>query len=1106
MITPNLEQAWQQTSQAFALLDVEGRIRHANPAFCLLFGYAQQELEGQSIDIIAPPLPLQAPRQQDIVRDIDLSRPFQGEVHRIAKDGREVIAMLHCSAMGDPAGTIIGYVLSYTDIADRKAMELALQQANEQLSLALNASQLSLWDMDIRRDHASIDARWARMLGYAERAVEQRASSMFADVHPEDYPRVYQAIMAAIHGETSRFQEEFRYRNATDGWTWIRCIGKVVSRNQQGMALRAIGTSQDITDRKHNEAQIIQAAHHDWLTGLPNRFALTCHLATALARAQRNQTLVAVCMIDLDDFKPVNDTWGHEAGDRLLRDLARRLQSLLRKTDFVGRLGGDEFVVVMEDLQEVDTLHQLSFAMQRLHQAVESPFAIENGVDAEVGMTVGVALYPHDGAEPDALMRQADAAMYQAKQHKSTRRSWWHMAADETEYHNEPIDHFEVYGKEAGRLLLKTRQLIATAVNSYISRFYQHDSPDSQEALIFSSLRTSEQQQLQAAHRDFLLNLLAPDSQAEHIRQDGQKLGRIHGLVGVTPPMLVQSVELFRRQFSEQLQRALLPIRQRYRLVEIVDRRLQEQLHAQLEAAAQVQSRYLESLSLPMSHQGSLWADAVNSELEHLGSLPGVQAVLLMRLMSNGVFVPENCRGPLGLAVADLLQTPGKEAVIDPNSPRGQGLSAVAWRSGQICTTASYGHDQRYSIWHQQAEAMRVRSTMSIPVRNQDGLTVAVLSFFGAYPNQFESASMRQFAQGLQHRWDLTLAACTKPAAAIQQNMAIALRERLFAGGLTMYLQPLVDLQQGQVVKVEALARLEQADGQLVAPGIFLPLLGDSDLDHLFRLGLDKALSQLTDLDRCGLDIDISLNIAPSTLQDENCPQWVAEALARHGVAAHRLSLQLLETEDIAPQAQDRAIERLRQIGIKLVMDDLGSGYSSLQRLSALPFDTIKIDQSLTLNLRKTPLPSLALIRAILKLGQVLERQVVVEGLEDIGMLEAAGILGATLGQGYSLARPMAQHSFIAWQGQFGLPARQGYISSYLGALAQHWLYTQPAQNRRRPALADCPLHAFLLRQADLPSQVLRWHVACQQEEEAEEEAGQQLMQWLVGRMLKESV
>lgn len=1103
MNVPNFQQALQQTSQAFAILDAESCIAYANPAFCDLFAYPLHALLGQPIKLIIPPDAIDGVCHRGIANDIAPDRPFQGEVRRIARDGRSISAMLHCSVLCDATGKTEGYVLSYTDIADRKATELALQQANEQLSLALDASQLSLWDMDILQDSASVDARWARMLGYPAMAQKVRATSMLAALHPDDYQRVYQACMAVLSGKQARFQEEFRYRNAVGAWLWIRCTGKVVSRNQQGIALRAIGTSQDITERKNSEALIINAAHHDWLTSLPNRFSLTSHLAAALARAQRRNKLVAVCMIDLDDFKPVNDTWGHQAGDLLLQELAQRLQCLLRKTDFVARLGGDEFVVVMEDLPEENALPQLEAALKRLHQAVESPFRLGNGIEAEVGMTVGLSLFPHNGIEPDALMRQADAAMYQAKQHKSGRRRWWRMVSEEAGYPQEESSHFEVYGDEASRLLRKSGRLIQTATDTYIQRFYGQEHPERAELTILASLGQAEQEGLQHQHRQFLLQILSPDMQAEQISRDSHQLGYTHSLVGVTPVMLVQSVELFRRTFSEQLNLALLPIRQRYRLLEIVDRRLQDQLHAQLEAGAQVQSQYLESVSLPMPQHGTLWADAVSSELEQLGKLPGIQAVLLMRLMSNGIFVPENSRGPMGERVANRLQLPGSEAVVDPTSVRGQGLTAVAWRSGRICSSASYGQDQRYATWHQQAGAVQIRATMSIPVRNQEGLAVAVISLFGAYPNQFESASMQQFAQGQQHRWELMLAASTKPAAAIQQNLAIALRERLFTGGLTMYLQPLVDLKSGKVVRVEALARLLQADGQIISPGVFLPLLGNADLDHLFRLGLDKALSQLAELDQHGLQIDISLNIAPSTLQDEDCPQWVADALVRHGVAPHRLSLELLETEDIAPQAQDRAIERLRRTGIKLAMDDLGSGYSSLQRLSTLPFDTIKIDQSLTLNLRKTPLTSLALIRAILQLGQDLEHQVVVEGLEDRGMQEAACILGATLGQGYSLARPMAQQDFIRWQQQFQLPPADGVITSYLGALAQHWLYTQSSQTHRKQALEHCPLQHFLLRQPAASANALQWHAACHQQAD-HAAASQQLTDWLVKQMLLE--
>jgi PAS domain S-box-containing protein len=227
---------------------------------------------GAAIKLIIPPDAIDGVCHRGIANDIAPDRPFQGEVRRIARDGRSISAMLHCSVLCDATGKTEGYVLSYTDIADRKATELALQQANEQLSLALDASQLSLWDMDILQDSASVDARWARMLGYPAMAQKVRATSMLAALHPDDYQRVYQACMAVLSGKQARFQEEFRYRNAVGAWLWIRCTGKVVSRNQQGIALRAIGTSQDITERKNSEALIINAAHHDWLTSLPNRF------------------------------------------------------------------------------------------------------------------------------------------------------------------------------------------------------------------------------------------------------------------------------------------------------------------------------------------------------------------------------------------------------------------------------------------------------------------------------------------------------------------------------------------------------------------------------------------------------------------------------------------------------------------------------------------------------------------------------------------------------------------------------------------------------------------------------------------------------------------
>ncbi len=193
-----------------------------------------------------------------------------------------------------------------------------------------------------------------------------------------------------------------------------------------GHALDKLDAKQRIECMQEQEAQ---RARHDVLTGLHNRLALSEFLPLALARGQRNGTAVAIGMIDLDGFKQVNDTYGHEAGDRLLQQLGQKLSALLRKTDYVARLGGDEFVVVLEGLEVAQATTQVEVVLKTLHTVVESPFLVNEQASAMVGMTVGVSLYPHDGMDVGTLLKRADMAMYHAKQNKKTREKWWFFAS-----------------------------------------------------------------------------------------------------------------------------------------------------------------------------------------------------------------------------------------------------------------------------------------------------------------------------------------------------------------------------------------------------------------------------------------------------------------------------------------------------------------------------------------------------------------------------------------------------------------------------------------------------------------------------------------------------
>ncbi|MGH2873245.1 MAG: diguanylate cyclase domain-containing protein, partial [Solirubrobacteraceae bacterium] len=169
----------------------------------------------------------------------------------------------------------------------------------------------------------------------------------------------------------------------------------------------------DITERRRSEAQLSHLAYHDVLTGLPNRTRVEQELDRSLARARRAGSSVALMFVDLDDFKGVNDRFGHAAGDRLLASVATRLRGALRDADVIARQGGDEFLVLVADLVD-DPVRAADRVGAKLLDALCEPFVIA-GAEVRTGASIGVSLYPDDAADTEALMRHADAAMYRAK-------------------------------------------------------------------------------------------------------------------------------------------------------------------------------------------------------------------------------------------------------------------------------------------------------------------------------------------------------------------------------------------------------------------------------------------------------------------------------------------------------------------------------------------------------------------------------------------------------------------------------------------------------------------------------------------------------------------
>ena len=183
--------------------------------------------------------------------------------------------------------------------------------------------------------------------------------------------------------------------------------------------------------RLHAEAA--KLSMHDTLTGLPNRMALRQRLEDALERARRNGTEVAVGYMDLDDFKQVNDRLGHAAGDKLLREVARRWSARMRSNDVLARLGGDEFVMVIADIDPASAHEELAAVLQRIENAAAEPLRLTATRQVRIQLTMGVARFPADGADMDSLLRKADAAMYQLKQRKATRETWWQLGVSTSE-------------------------------------------------------------------------------------------------------------------------------------------------------------------------------------------------------------------------------------------------------------------------------------------------------------------------------------------------------------------------------------------------------------------------------------------------------------------------------------------------------------------------------------------------------------------------------------------------------------------------------------------------------------------------------------------------
>ncbi len=860
-----------------------------------------------------------------------------------------------------------------------------------------------------------------------------------------------------------------------------------------------VWTSIDVTRRRALTEELKRLAMFDPLTGLPNRRAVEAHIGRAIERAKRHGSAIAVGMIDLDDFKPVNDRLGHEAGDRLLQQLAARLRQVMRGIDLVGRFGGDEFVIVLEDLAPDAIVAQLEQILPRVHEVVETPFAPGDGdgPGVYIEMSLGLAVYPTDSDQPDALLRAADAAMYQAKKNKVERTRWWLMGAGAPSVVEAPFDPFS---EESQKNLAGIAAQMHEIADEFTAAFYDELGKRDEGAKILAALTDDELAELKAIQARHFAFLLAPATRAHQIAARGLAVGRIHALSGLSAATMSDAYALYRELLRWHLDAWGMQTRVRYRTLRAADERLQIEMQAELDAMQGVVNQYNGSLAHPGAAQATM-VELVQRELDTIAALPGIVAVLVMRPQADGLVHAELAAGECAEAVLKVLGAPSMMPSLDAGSPAGQGLVRAAWVSGNIERIDSYGRDARSMHWAQPMLALGVRSMVAIPV--QGARSQFVLAILGGFRSQFSANWVQTFLVSLQSRWIGMMSRTASTLEVTEPDSVARYRELLYARRLSMYLQPVVDTRSGAVVKVEALARL--LDGaEVVAPGRFLPALRSADLDVLFRAGLDLSLAWLRDSHARGRALGISLNLPPSTLVHPDCARWIDEGLQRFALSPQALTLELLESQEFDDVQHDRAIRALGELGVLLAIDDLGSGYSSLSRLASLPFDVIKVDQSITAEVMRAPLKVLSLIRTVVQIGKDLDRDVIVEGAETHDVLDAVTVLGAHQVQGYAIARPMPPDEFVDWERRHASSWKPvGGVDTWLGALAYAWLYMHSDGGRYPTPHAQCPLTRFLAAQGLAQADAAAWHAQLHAEVAPQERRALQarLIDWLARRI-----
>ncbi|WDD97022.1 EAL domain-containing protein [Thalassomonas actiniarum] len=400
------EQLYRQMfekNQAIKLIidPAQGRILEANEAALRFYGYDKATFVGMLIT------ELNTLTEEEVKQEMLLAkkeaRVFHNFRHRLASGDIRDVEVYSGPITVEDKTFLYSIIL---DVTRRKKAEQALLETEQRQRDLLNNTSSVIYTKDLSGHYLSINRAYELCFDVSESEIQGKTDF---DLFPEEVARKFRRNDLKAINLNQPVESEETVLTANKRQVFLSV--KFPLKNARGEIYAVCGISTDITQRKLAEEKIQHQAHYDALTRLPNRFLALERLAQMLNEAQRSGHQVAVLFIDLDDFKKINDSLGHEVGDKVLVEAAGRLQGVIRQVDVVGRLGGDEFIILLGGLSGgVDAKAIVEKMLQQFHRA----FYIDSR-ELILTATAGIAVYPEDGRDSSTLLRNADMAMYQAK-------------------------------------------------------------------------------------------------------------------------------------------------------------------------------------------------------------------------------------------------------------------------------------------------------------------------------------------------------------------------------------------------------------------------------------------------------------------------------------------------------------------------------------------------------------------------------------------------------------------------------------------------------------------------------------------------------------------